>query len=120
MSKTTTTTTIGSAADRPQQASQGDPVVLRRALLCLRHLRQRAGLPRDGFNWIFARHGVFIFLPVPDGTVWWTAQVAAREPPPDPAAIGVAELTALFGAEAQATAVPLVRRRSAHGEPGTY
>ena len=63
------------------------------------------GLPRDGFNWIFARHGVFIFLPVPDGTVWWTAQVAAPEPPPDPAAIGVAELTALFGAEAQATAV---------------
>jgi 2-polyprenyl-6-methoxyphenol hydroxylase-like FAD-dependent oxidoreductase len=64
-----------------------------------------AGLPRDGFNWIFARHGVFIFLPVPDGTVWWTAQVCAPEPPPDPAAIGVAELTALFGAEAQATAV---------------
>ncbi len=64
-----------------------------------------AGLPRDGFNWIFARHGVFIFLPVPDGTVRWTAQVAAPEPPPDPAAIGVAELTALFGAEAQATAV---------------
>ena len=63
------------------------------------------GLPRDGFNWIFARHGVFIFLPVPDGTVWWTAQVAAPEPPPDPAAIGVAELTALFGTEAQATAV---------------
>ena len=22
-----------------------------------------AGLPRDGFNWIFAKHGVFIFLP---------------------------------------------------------
>jgi 2-polyprenyl-6-methoxyphenol hydroxylase-like FAD-dependent oxidoreductase len=63
------------------------------------------GLPRDGFNWIFARHGVFIFLPVPDGTVWWTAQVSAPEPPPDPAAIGVSELTALFGAEAQATAV---------------
>jgi 2-polyprenyl-6-methoxyphenol hydroxylase-like FAD-dependent oxidoreductase len=64
-----------------------------------------AGLPRDGFNWIFARHGVFIFLPVPDGTVWWTAQVSASEPPPDPAAIGVAELTRLFGTEAQATAV---------------
>jgi salicylate hydroxylase len=64
-----------------------------------------ADLPRDGFNWIFARHGVFIFLPVPDGTVWWTAQVCAPEPPPDPAAIGVAELTALFVAEAQAMAV---------------
>jgi 2-polyprenyl-6-methoxyphenol hydroxylase-like FAD-dependent oxidoreductase len=64
-----------------------------------------AGLPRDGFNWIFARHGVFIFLPAPDGTVWWTAQVSAAEPPSDPAAIGVAELIRLFGTEAQAVAV---------------
>jgi salicylate hydroxylase len=64
-----------------------------------------AGLPRDGFNWIFARHGVFIFLPAPDETVWWTAQVSASEPPPDPAATGLAELTRLFGTEAQATAV---------------
>ncbi len=64
-----------------------------------------AGLPRDGFNWIFARHGVFIFLPVPDGTVWWTAQVSAAEPPADPAAVGVAELSRLFGTEPQATAV---------------
>ena len=64
-----------------------------------------AGLPRDGFNWIFAKHGVFIFLPAPDGTVWWTAQVAASRPPRDPAAIGLAELTELFGTEAQATAV---------------
>jgi salicylate hydroxylase len=48
---------------------------------------------------------VFIFLPAPDGTVWWTAQVAASRPPRDPAAIGVAELTELFGTEAQATAV---------------
>jgi salicylate hydroxylase len=64
-----------------------------------------AGLPRDGFNWVFARHGVFIFLPVPDGTVWWTAQVSAPEPPPDPAAVGVAELTRLFATEAWAAAV---------------
>lgn len=63
------------------------------------------GLPRDGFNWIFARQGVFIFLPVPDGTVWWTAQVSAAEPPADPAAVGVAELSRLFGTEPQATAV---------------
>lgn len=64
-----------------------------------------AGLPRDGFNWIFAKHGVFIFLPVPDGTVWWTAQVSASRPPCDPAGIGVAELTRLFCTEAQAMAV---------------
>jgi salicylate hydroxylase len=63
------------------------------------------GLPRDGFNWIFARRGVFIFLPAPDGTVWWTAQVSAAQPPADPAAIGVAELAALFATEPQAAAV---------------
>jgi salicylate hydroxylase len=63
------------------------------------------GLPRNGFNWVFARHGVFIFLPVPDGTVWWTAQVAAPEPPPDPSAVGLADLTRLFCTEPQATAV---------------
>jgi salicylate hydroxylase len=63
------------------------------------------GLPADGFNWIFARHGVFIYLPAPDGTVWWTAQVSAAQPPPEPAAIGVAELTRLFRTEPQAAAV---------------
>ena len=63
------------------------------------------GLPRDGFNWIFARHGVFIFLPVPGGTVWWTAQVSAAEPPSDPGAVGIPELSRLFATEPQATAV---------------
>jgi salicylate hydroxylase len=64
-----------------------------------------AGLPTDGFNWIFAKHGVFIYLPAPDGTVWWTAQVSASAPPADPAAVGVPELTTLFGGEAQAAAL---------------
>jgi salicylate hydroxylase len=64
-----------------------------------------AGLPRDGWNWIFARHGVFIFIPAPDGTVWWTAQVAAPEPPSGLAAIGLPELARLFSAEPAATAV---------------
>ena len=63
------------------------------------------GLPADGWNWIFARHGVFIFIPAPDGTVWWTAQVAAPEPPADLAAIGLPELTGLFGTEPAAAAV---------------
>lgn len=49
--------------------------------------------------------GCFIFLPVPDGTVWWTAQVASPKPPSDPAAVGMAELIRLPGAEAQVTAV---------------
>ena len=64
-----------------------------------------AGLPGDGFNWIFAKHGVFIYLPAPDGTVWWTAQVSASRPPADPAAVGLPELAALFGGEAQAAAL---------------
>ena len=63
-----------------------------------------AGLPADGFNWIFARHGVFIYLPAPDGTVWWTAQVSAAEPPADPA-VGVPALAALFDGEPQAAAL---------------
>ncbi len=67
--------------------------------------RLPAGLPRDGFNWIFARHGVFIFLPAPDGSVWWTAQVADRQPPSDPAAVSAAGLAALFSGEEQAAAV---------------
>jgi 2-polyprenyl-6-methoxyphenol hydroxylase-like FAD-dependent oxidoreductase len=64
-----------------------------------------AGLPADGFNWVFARRGVFIYLPAPDGTVWWTAQVAAPQPPPDPAAAAAAELIRLFASEPQAVAV---------------
>jgi salicylate hydroxylase len=63
------------------------------------------GLPADGFNFIFGRNGAFIFLPVPDGTVWWTAQVASAEPPADPNAIGIHELRNLFRAEPLATAV---------------
>ena len=64
-----------------------------------------AGLPADGFNWIFARKGVFIYLPAPDGTVWWTAQIASAEPPRDPHAIGLPELLELFRTEPQALAV---------------
>jgi salicylate hydroxylase len=64
-----------------------------------------ADLPADGFNWIFARHGVFIYLPAPDGTVWWTAQVSAKEPPRDLAAVSVGDLAELFRTERQAVAV---------------
>ena len=60
---------------------------------------------RPGFNWIFARRGVFMFVPAPDGSVWWTAQVAAHEPPPDPAAISVTDLEVLFRTEEAAAAI---------------
>ena len=64
-----------------------------------------AGLPGDGFNWIFARKGVFIYLPAPDGTVWWTAQIASAQPPRDPSALDVPELLELFRTEPRATAI---------------
>ena len=64
-----------------------------------------AGLPRDGFNWIFARHGVFIFIPAPDGTVWWTAQVATPEAAARLGRHRTARAHRLFGTEVQASAV---------------
>jgi salicylate hydroxylase len=64
-----------------------------------------AGISRHGFNWIFARHGVFIYLPAPDGSVWWTAQVASPAPPADPAAVSAAGLAELFRTEDQAAAI---------------
>src|ERR1700744_1546616 len=62
------------------------------------------GLSPRGFNWIIARHGVFIYLPAPDGTVWWTAQVAAAQPPADPVAVSLGELRETFRTEPQAEA----------------
>jgi len=60
---------------------------------------------RQGFNWIFAKRGVFIYLPAPDGSIWWTAQVATLQPPPDPAAVSLADLAELFRTEPQAATV---------------
>jgi 2-polyprenyl-6-methoxyphenol hydroxylase-like FAD-dependent oxidoreductase len=50
----------------------------------------------SGFNWVFCRSGIFIYLPAPDGSVWWSAQVAAPQPPPDLSAVTVGELRARF------------------------
>jgi salicylate hydroxylase len=66
------------------------------------------GIAQDGFNWIFAKRGVFIYLPAPDGTVWWTAQVSSKQPPATVlAAKGVAttDLAELFRSEPQAAAI---------------
>jgi 2-polyprenyl-6-methoxyphenol hydroxylase-like FAD-dependent oxidoreductase len=65
----------------------------------------RTEISRQGFNWIFAKHGVFIYLPAPDGSIWWTAQVASATPPADPAAVSLANLAELFSTEPQAAAV---------------
>jgi salicylate hydroxylase len=61
-------------------------------------------LKPGAFNMIFARHGAFIFVPAPDGTVWWSAQVAARVPP-DLKTVGLDELATLYRTEKQAVAI---------------
>ncbi|WP_433464977.1 FAD-dependent oxidoreductase [Spirillospora sp. CA-128828] len=68
------------------------------------------GVRPQGFNMVFARRGAFIYLPAPDGTVWWSAQVAAADPP-DPAAVGLAELTESFRTEP--TPLAMLRASSA-------
>jgi len=57
------------------------------------------------WNMIFGRQGAFIFLPAPDGTIWWSAQVSAKVPPEDLAGVGPGELAALFRRERQAVAI---------------
>jgi 2-polyprenyl-6-methoxyphenol hydroxylase-like FAD-dependent oxidoreductase len=66
------------------------------------------GIAQDGFNWIFARRGVFIYLPAPDGTVWWTAQVSAKQAPSTVLTakdVAAADLAELYRREPQAAAI---------------
>jgi 2-polyprenyl-6-methoxyphenol hydroxylase-like FAD-dependent oxidoreductase len=53
---------------------------------------------------ILGRPGALIYLPAPDGTVWWSAQLAAAWPP-DPAAVEPGRLATIFGAEPRAAAI---------------
>jgi 2-polyprenyl-6-methoxyphenol hydroxylase-like FAD-dependent oxidoreductase len=39
------------------------------------------GIAPQSFNMTFGRNGVFAHIAVPDGTVWWTAQVSTPTPP---------------------------------------
>ncbi len=75
-----------------------------------------AGLGRErpgAWNMIFGRRGAFIYLPAPDGTIWWSAQVPAETPPGDLASVGPGELAALFRGEPWAAAI-LRAARSVH------
>jgi salicylate hydroxylase len=65
------------------------------------------------WNMVFGRNGAFIYLPAPDGTIWWSAQVSAKTPPADLAAVGPGELAAIFQRERQAVAI-LRGARSVH------
>ncbi len=62
---------------------------------------------------IYGRHGAFIYLPVPDGSVWWSAQVSSPEPAgPDATALG--KLAARYAAEDRAASI----LRAAGSGPG--
>jgi salicylate hydroxylase len=61
-------------------------------------------LEPGSWNMIYGRHGAFIYLPAPDGSVWWSAQVSAPEPP-GPGAGGLDELTKLYAAEDRAVSI---------------
>ncbi|MEV7211554.1 NAD(P)/FAD-dependent oxidoreductase [Kitasatospora cineracea] len=60
------------------------------------------GVPEAGpgrtFNMTFGRRGAFAHLPAPDGTVWWSAQLAAPVAP-DGIKHDAGELAELFAAE---------------------
>ena len=62
------------------------------------------GLESGAFNMIFGRHGAFIYLPAPDGSVWWSAQVSHPDQP-DLDLIGTAELAAMFRTEPRAAEI---------------
>jgi salicylate hydroxylase len=62
------------------------------------------GLEPGSWNMIYGRHGAFIYLPVPDGSVWWSAQVSSPEPAgPDAAALD--GLVALYAGEERAASI---------------
>ncbi|MEU3497473.1 NAD(P)/FAD-dependent oxidoreductase [Kitasatospora cineracea] len=61
------------------------------------------GVPEAGpgrtFNMTFGRRGAFAHLPAPDGTVWWSAQIADPVAPAE-IKLGAEELAEVFGSEA--------------------
>jgi salicylate hydroxylase len=69
-------------------------------------LRLGPGLDLEpgAWNMIYGRRGAFIYLPAPDGSIWWSAQVAAAAPP-DLQSVGLDELATAFDAEKRAAAI---------------
>ena len=62
------------------------------------------GLEPGSWNMIYGRRGAFIYLPAPDGSVWWSAQVSAPAPP-GPGEAGLDQLAAPYAAEDQAVRI---------------
>lgn len=73
--------------------------------------RQVAG-EQGTFNMVFARNGAFAYLPAPDGTVWWSAQVAEPRQP-DLAEVPLTEWPGRLAALYAADPVPLALLRAA-------
>jgi salicylate hydroxylase len=69
------------------------------------------------FNMVFARNGAFLYVPAPDGSLWWSAQVAS---PQEPHLSDVSDqawldrLAGLFRHEQQAQAVVEANTRLHH------
>jgi 2-polyprenyl-6-methoxyphenol hydroxylase-like FAD-dependent oxidoreductase len=61
-------------------------------------------LEPGSWNMIYGRRGAFIYLPAPDGSVWWSAQVSAAQPP-GPDAANLDRLAALYAGEHQAVRI---------------
>jgi 2-polyprenyl-6-methoxyphenol hydroxylase-like FAD-dependent oxidoreductase len=70
-------------------------------------------LEPGSWNMIYGRRGAFIYLPVPDGSLWWSAQVSAPQPPA-PDAGNLDELTALYAAEDRVASI-LRAAETVHG-----
>ena len=73
------------------------------------------GLEPGSWNMIYGRRGAFIYLPAPDGSVWWSAQVSAPQPP-GPGTADLDRLATLYAAEHQA--VRILRASDPATDPG--
>ncbi|GAA1158027.1 2-polyprenyl-6-methoxyphenol hydroxylase-like FAD-dependent oxidoreductase [Kitasatospora gansuensis] len=71
------------------------------------------GVPGDPscFNMTFGRNGAFVHLPTPDGSTWWSAQVATPEPP-DLAAVPLADWPARLAGVYRHEELPLALLRA--------
>jgi salicylate hydroxylase len=58
----------------------------------------------SSWNMIFGRRGAFIYLPAPDGRIWWSAQVCAPAPA-ELTGVTSADLAAVFRTEERAGAI---------------
>ncbi|MFG2980592.1 FAD-dependent oxidoreductase [Streptomyces sp. NPDC048258] len=72
------------------------PAVEYAGLYSVSGVSEGLGLAPGTFHMVFGHRGAFLYIPAPDGTVWWSAQVASPEPP-DPAEVTLGLLTELYG-----------------------